>query len=29
MMFNYEIVPGQRLVFIDFAKRLGVSRHVP
>ncbi len=26
MMFNYEIVPGQRLVFIDFAKRLGVSR---
>lgn len=26
MMFNYEIVPGQRLVFVDFAKRLGVSR---
>ena len=26
MMFNYEIVPGQRLVFIDFANRLGVSR---
>ena len=26
MMFSYEIVPGQRLVFIDFAKRLGVSR---
>ena len=26
MMFNYEIVPGQRLIFNDFAKRLGVSR---
>lgn len=26
LMFNYEIVPGQRLIFIDFAKRLGVSR---
>jgi len=26
MMFNYQIVPGQRLVFIDLAKRLGVSR---
>jgi DNA-binding GntR family transcriptional regulator len=26
MMFNYQIVPGQRLVFIDFARRLGVSR---
>lgn len=26
MMFNYEIVPGQRLIFIDLAKRLGVSR---
>jgi DNA-binding GntR family transcriptional regulator len=26
MMFNYQIVPGQRLIFIDFAERLGVSR---
>ncbi|SLM32579.1 hypothetical protein MTBBW1_760043 [Desulfamplus magnetovallimortis] len=26
MMFNYEIVPGQRLVFIDLAKQLNVSR---
>ena len=26
MMFNYEIVPGQRLVFIDLAKALDVSR---
>ncbi len=26
MMFNYEIVPGQRLIFVDLAKRLGVSR---
>lgn len=26
MMFNYQIVPGQRLVFIDLAKKLGVSR---
>jgi DNA-binding GntR family transcriptional regulator len=26
MMFTYGIVPGQRLVFIDLAKRLGVSR---
>lgn len=26
MMTNYDIVPGQRLVFIDLAKRLGVSR---
>lgn len=26
MMFNYEIVPGQRLVFVDLAKALGVSR---
>jgi DNA-binding GntR family transcriptional regulator len=26
MMFTYDIVPGQRLVFIDLAKRLGVSR---
>ncbi len=25
-MLNYEIVPGQRLVFIDLAKQLGVSR---
>lgn len=26
MMFNYYIVPGQRLIFVDFANRLGVSR---
>ncbi|SLM32578.1 putative Transcriptional regulator, GntR family [Desulfamplus magnetovallimortis] len=26
MMFNYDIVPGQRLVFVDLAKALGVSR---
>lgn len=26
MMFGYEIVPGQRLVFVDLAKKLGVSR---
>jgi len=26
MMFKYDIVPGQRLVFSDLAKRLGVSR---
>lgn len=26
MMLNYDIVPGQRLIFIDFANRLGVSR---
>jgi DNA-binding GntR family transcriptional regulator len=26
MMFNYEIIPGQRLIFVDFAKRLKVSR---
>ncbi len=26
LMLNYEIVPGQRLVFIDLAKQLGVSR---
>lgn len=26
MMIQYEIVPGQRLVFSDLAKRLGVSR---
>jgi len=26
MMLNYEIVPGQRLIFNDLAKRLGVSR---
>jgi DNA-binding GntR family transcriptional regulator len=26
LMLNYEIVPGQRLVFIDLAKELGVSR---
>lgn len=25
-MLNYEIVPGQRLVFIDLAKQLNVSR---
>ncbi len=26
MMFDYEIVPGQRLVLIDLANRLEVSR---
>jgi DNA-binding GntR family transcriptional regulator len=26
MMMNYDIVPGQRLIFMDLAKRLGVSR---
>ena len=26
MMLNYDIVPGQRLVFVDLAKALGVSR---
>ncbi len=26
MMFNYDIVPNQRLVFVDLAKQLGVSR---
>jgi DNA-binding GntR family transcriptional regulator len=26
MMLDYEIVPGQRLVFIDLAEKLGVSR---
>ncbi len=26
LMLNYEIVPGQRLVFIDLAKQLDVSR---
>lgn len=26
MMLNYDIVPGQRLIFVDLAKRLGVSR---
>lgn len=26
MMLNYEIIPGQRLVFNDLAQRLGVSR---
>ena len=26
MMLNYEIIPGQRLIFIDLANRLGVSR---
>ncbi len=26
MMLSYDLVPGQRLVFIDLAKRLGVSR---
>lgn len=26
MMFNYDIVPGQRLVFVDLAEQLGVSR---
>ncbi len=26
MMSNYDIIPGQRLVFIDLANQLGVSR---
>jgi len=26
MMFNYELVPGQRLTFTDLADKLGVSR---
>lgn len=26
MMLNYDIIPGQRLIFIDLANRLGVSR---
>lgn len=26
-VFNYEIVPDRRLVFIDFAKRIGGSRN--
>ena len=26
MMINYDIVPGQRLVFVDLAQQLGVSR---
>lgn len=26
MMFDYKIVPGQRLVFTDLAEKLGVSR---
>jgi len=26
MMLNYEIVPGQRLVFVDLAEKIGVSR---
>ena len=26
MMLNYDIVPGQRLIFIDLANQLGVSR---
>ena len=26
MMVNYEVVPGQRLIFSDLANRLGVSR---
>lgn len=26
MMINYDIVPGQRLVFVDLADQLGVSR---
>ena len=26
MMLNYEIIPGQRLIFKDLAERLGVSR---
>ena len=26
MMLNCDIIPGQRLIFVDLAKRLGVSR---
>ncbi len=26
MMFSYDLIPGQRLIFADLAKRLGVSR---
>ena len=26
MMLNYDLIPGQRLIFVDLAKRLGVSR---
>jgi DNA-binding GntR family transcriptional regulator len=26
MMLSYEIIPGQRLVFVDLAKKIGVSR---
>ena len=26
MMLHYDIVPGQRLIFVDLAKKLGVSR---
>lgn len=26
MMFDYDIVPGQRLIFVDLARRLRVSR---
>ena len=26
MMLDYEIIPGQRLIFSDLAKRMGVSR---
>jgi len=26
MMLNYELIPGQRLIFADLASRLGVSR---
>ena len=26
MMFNYELVPGQRLTFVDLAEKCGVSR---
>ena len=26
MMLRYDIVPGQRLIFVDLAKKLGVSR---
>jgi DNA-binding GntR family transcriptional regulator len=26
MMLNYDIIPGQRLIFVDLASRLGVSR---
>jgi len=28
MMLNYDIIPGQRLLFVHLAKRLGVSPNI-